>query len=175
MHPSCCPGLEFQLAGCFKSFIIIAKVWSLVSTRGSSSDDNVVLITGGESSSPTVQTFCVVTFDQVRADAWGGNGANMKQQGLQQIAAFGSVSESLLILKRGFQCNVTPWCSTSGYLRSVISWWARLVSSTGQRANTVCHAGHPFCPEDRTRYQRIWLKLRPETICSGNITYDNWL
>lgn len=52
-------------------------------------DNNMVLITG-ISLSPTVKTFCIVTFDQVHARCMKGKCTNMKQQGLQHIAAFAS-------------------------------------------------------------------------------------
>lgn len=91
MHPSCCLVPPFQLAECLKFFIIIAKVCSLAYI--STSEDNVALI-NTMSTCLTVKTLCFVTFDQVQARRRRGNRANMKQQGLQGVAAFASVLNS---------------------------------------------------------------------------------
>lgn len=98
-------------------------ITGLYQPRAFNTPDNNMVIINRISMSPTVKTFCIVTFDQVQpwcmrevmALAWNS-------RGLQHVAAYGSVLNHSWSWNGLF--NVLWHCgaSTFGYLLSVISW-----------------------------------------------------
>lgn len=96
----------------------------------------MVLITW-KGTSTTVGKHCVFFYLWSGPEAWEVMVQTWNSRGcsrLQHLLVFWIIPDP----EMGFRCYVTLWCSTFGYLLSVISWWVWLVSYTGKCAKWTC-------------------------------------